>query len=91
MFGRARRAIVEQAAAAGAAQEILSLLISKGLIGRGDAVACLRSIAGNIVARSYADGAGDAGRAFAVHFDRQAEQLDLAITAAPVMPFYKRG
>ena len=91
MFGRSRRAIVEQEAAATAAEEILSLLISKGLVRREEAVECLRSIAGNIVGRSYATGAGDAGRALAAHFERQADQLDRGVTATPVLPFHKRG
>jgi hypothetical protein len=90
MFGRARRRVVEQAAAV-ATEEILRLLISKGLIERGDAVACLRSIADNIVARSYAIGAGEAGRPLAVHFTDRADQLDRAVGPGRLIPFHKRG
>jgi hypothetical protein len=51
---------VEQASAV-AAEEILRLLISKAPIKRGESVGCLREIADEIVARSYAIGAGEAG------------------------------
>ena len=90
MFGRGRRRIVEKVSAV-ATEEILRLLISKGLIERGDAVASLRSIEGNIVAHSYDIGAGEAGRQLATHFIQQANQMNRAVAATPVVPFYKRG
>jgi hypothetical protein len=64
MIRRRDRAIARQVPAI-AAQEVLRLLVAKGLIERGDAAACLRSIANNIVAHSHACGLGEAGRPYA--------------------------
>jgi hypothetical protein len=88
MFGRGTWRVVEQGSAV-AEEEILRLLISKGLIESGDAAACLRGIANHIVARSYAIGAGEAGRPLAVDLIKQADQLDRAVAPTPVIPFYK--
>ena len=54
---------------------ILRLLVEKGLVTRGEAAACLRGIANDLVAYGQLGSLGDAGRAYAANLLEQAERL----------------
>lgn len=75
MFRRSRQRRITQEIPAIAAQEILGLLTGKRLIHSGEAAACLRGIANNIMARSYALGVNEAGRPFADMLIEEAEAV----------------
>ena len=74
IFGRRRRLMANQVPAVEAAG-ILRLMVERGLVTRGEAAACLRGIANDLVAYGHRGGLGDAGRAYAAALLTRADEL----------------
>ena len=85
IFGRRRRLMANQVPAVEAAG-ILRLMVEKGLVTRGEAAACLRGIANDLVAYGHRGSLGEAGRAYAAALLARADDMAAAERSSAPAP-----
>ena len=85
IFGRRRRLMANQVPAIEAAG-ILRLMVEKDLVTPGEAAACLRGIANDLVAHGHRGSLGDAGRVYAAKLLERADEMAAAGNAGHPAP-----
>ena len=85
IFGRRRRLMANQVPAIEAAG-ILRLMVEKDLVTPGEAAACLRGIANDLVAHGHRGSLGDAGRVYAAKLLERADEMVAAGNTGQATP-----